>query len=156
MKLRGAFEWDGKLIPNLIPNEGEEAYLKMIFQGDDSVVAEGGDFYIGLCANVGTETTTLATISEISNAGGYSRKAVARSNVGWTNPVLVDGTYMIQSASVDFTASGAAFDPFWRFFLTNVASGTAGKLLAISGPLPSVGGIPDGQTRPTKYTIFLD
>ena len=57
----------------MIVTEGEAALLKMLFRGDNTIVAAGGNFYLGLCSQVPVKSDTLASIiTEPSSQGGYS------------------------------------------------------------------------------------
>lgn len=145
------------IVPNRVTNEGEEEYLKMIFQ-NVSAIAGGANFYIGLCNQIPVETDLLTDIStEPSSAGGYARKAVVRSAAGWPTITTINGHKVIRTATITFTASGADFDvPVTRAFLTDQASGTAGKLYAYSGALTAALTVPDGQSFSMQYETFLD
>lgn len=145
------------VIPNLITNEGEVEFLKMIMQ-DVTAIAGGANFYIGMLDETPTEALTLAGITtEPSSAGGYSRKSVVRSAVGWPTVAAIGGHNCITSAAVTFAASGADFSrTFSRLFLTDQASGTAGKLYSISGPLVSPLLLVDGQSRNVQYRLYMN
>jgi len=146
-------------VENSILDEGEIAFLKMIAQADGAVIANSsGNFYVGLCSETVSETLTLATMStEPDSTGGYARQAVARSSTGWPNTSQVNGVWRIYTGTINFSASGADFsDTFTRLFLCNVASGTSGKLLSISGALPTAQQIEAGQTFPCIYELYLN
>lgn len=145
------------VVPNNIMDEGAESFLKMIGQDDQTDVAAGADFYIGMCGKPFTTSDTLATLAgEPSGAGGYSRKAVSRDNVGFPSITQENGIWKMQSKVVNFVAGGADFSvSIWRTFLCNVGAGTAGKLFAVSGPLQAAHLVVDGETFPVRYEIFL-
>ena len=160
--MRGQFRfWPGTsrelVIPNNILTEGEESFLKMIVQGDDTDVAEGGDFYVGLCGLTFSEDFTLADIvGEPTVTNGYARTAVTRDNVGWPTIDLVGGVRRAQTADIDFEATGGSFSTgISRAFLCNVSSGTSGLLFSISGALPSPIIIAPGAPVPIRYELFL-
>ena len=161
--MRGQFKfWPGTprelIIPNMIVDEGEESFLKMLMQGDVADVALGGDFYVGLCADSPVEADTLSDIAtEPSSTGGYARIALSRDATGFPTIDQVGGVYRAQSKTITFTASGVDFDTaIDRAFLCNVASGTAGVLFAYSGALPSTRIITVGTPLPMQYEIYLD
>ncbi len=148
------------VVPNSIVDEGEETFLKQICRADTTDVPAGptGKYYVGLCGNTFDETTTLATLAgEPSSTGGYARIAVERDATGWPTLSQVNGVWRAQSKTVTFAASGADFDTaIWRAFLCNVASGTAGRLFGVSGPLPAALTVLDGNSLPLTYELYLN
>lgn len=146
------------ILPNTVVDEGEDAYLKMLFRADNSFVASGGDFFIGLCDQVPVEADNIAAItSEPGATGGYARLAVTRDAVGWPTIDTVNGRKRIISKQITFTASGADFDaPFSRAFMCNVATGSVGTLFSYSGALSQAITLLDGQSFVMRYEIFLD
>lgn len=160
-KLRGQFRlWPGEkkelLIPNTIVDEGEEAFLKMLMQGDNTIVAAGGNFYLGLCPTTPAEAHDLTSLSEPA-AGGYARQSVARNTTGFPTVDQVGGMFRAVSALVTFTATGADYDiAIDRAFLCNVSTGTAGILFAYSGALATPITLLDGETLPMQYELYLD
>lgn len=146
------------ILPNTIPNEGEEALLKMAYQGDNVILPAGNNFYIGLCNQVPTETDTLASItSEPTVTNGYARQPVARSAVGWPTINLVNNVKQIVSQQVTFTAAGGPFSTsFSRAFLCNVASGSSGVLFAYSAALSSPILLQDTESFPMTYEVFAN
>lgn len=145
------------IVPNIVTDQGEESFLKMILRADVAEVAAGGNFFIGLCSEIPAEADTLADITtELTAAGGYARKAVTRDITGW--PTIVDsltGGFRGLSQQVDFTATGADFSgTFNRAFLCNVVSGTVGRLFAYSGAVPDPIAVLNGQTHSMKYELF--
>lgn len=157
MELKGKFILDGLVeVENSITNEGLAAYLSMVTQASEDVIASDGQFFIGLCMGTYGRTSTLADITNEPTTGDYSRQAVARSEVGWPSISLVAGRYRAVSAPVTFLAAGADFTPFDRLFLASVVSGSAGKLLAVSAPL-STGPITinSGTSRRAQYVLDL-
>lgn len=160
--IRGGFRiWlpnkEELFIPNQIVEEGEESFLKMITQDDQTDVPGGDDFYIGLCGNVIDNDATLASLTgEPSGAGGYARKAIERSAIGWPTQDVANGIRRAATSIETFTASGANFSAaFRRMFLCNVSSGTSGLLFAISGPLENSYLLEDGQSFDTRYELYL-
>jgi hypothetical protein len=145
------------ILPNLVTDTGEEEFLKMIMQ-NVSAVAGGANFFIGMLDETPTETLTLSAITtEPTSAGTYSRKSVARNTTGWPTVATINGHKCITSAGVTFTASGANFSrAFSRLFLTDQASGTAGILYSISGPLVSPLLLVSGQSRVVQYRLYMN
>lgn len=162
MKLNGQYRLfpgtcDEFVIKNNIPQEGEAALLKMMFRGDDTIVADGGNFYLGLKDAAYASNLTLASLTgEPSGAGGYARQPLVRNNANWPNLLLVNGVYRIGSISVNFTATGADYSTaFSRLFLCSVVSGSAGILLSVSGALSVPTLIQNGVTLPVQYELYL-
>lgn len=145
------------IVPNLITDQGEESFLKMIMQADVIDVSAGGNFFLGLCEETPGETDTLTTITtEPTSAGGYARQPFARNTTGVPTIEQINDAYRSVSLQVTFTASGANFSrAIQRAFLTNVVSGTAGILFAYSGLLPNPITILNGTNLPVKYELFL-
>lgn len=160
MKLFGEFRIgnEGLILPNTVVGEGEAAFLKMLMRDDQTIVAGAANFYVGLCGNIFTETSTLASLAgEPTVTNGYARQAVLRSAAGWPTQDTVNATARIRSAVINFTASGGDFSTsIWRAFLCSVASGTAGILFAVSAPLPSALLITSGVTLPVQYDLYLE
>lgn len=144
-------------IHNNFLTEGEEAFLKMIFQAATGDVAVGGNFYIGLCGVNFANTDTLATLGgEPSAAGGYARIAAIRSAVGWPSVAKVGGVWRAKTGTLTFAASGANFSTsIRRAFLCNVASGSGGKLFSVSGALADPILVLDGASLPMIYEAYL-
>jgi hypothetical protein len=109
----------------ITPDEGEQWFLE---KGLRSALPST-TFYIGLgnTANIATlpgETDTLATITELSGSG-YARQAVT-----FGAAALNAGDYQADAALATFTLIGTPAGGNATYaFLTDVASGTAGKLL---------------------------
>lgn len=151
------------IIPNTVVNTGENAFLQMLMQGNNTIVAANSNFYIGLCGlnlnaqGVLDKTVTLATLAgEPTNAGGYARQAVQRSTSGFPVLTQINGIWKATSAVVNFTASGANFSTLvYRAFVCSVVSG-AGTLFAVSAQLPTPQLIANGQTFPVQYEFYLN
>ena len=159
------FRWTFKLpdgsvqhVANTIPDVGEEAFLKMLMRDDQTIVAGGANFYVGLCDQAPQETDILSDITtEPTTTNGYARQPVIRSVVGWPTIQKVNGTTGLRSLALSFTASGGAFSgPFSRAFLCNVVSGTSGILFAYSGALSSPITLQDTQSFPMQFEFFLN
>ena len=144
-------------IPNIVTEEGELAFLKMIVQAHTGDVAPGADFFVGLCEQAPEDDDTLVSITtEPTSAGGYAREALARTAGAWPSITKVGSATLAQSIAVTFTATGADFSrSFNRAFLTNVASGTSGLLLCYSGALPTPKTLLDTESISVKYELYL-
>ena len=156
--IRGAFVIGGVRTPNIITDEGEETFIKMITQAQESIVAADGNFYIGLCTDIGVaEDATLSTLSgELLVQNGYARKAVTRNASGWPTVSQVNGVWRARTATVNFAASGGNFSAaYTRAFLCNASAGSSGKLLAIGGRLADPVQINDGQDVDVAYELYL-
>lgn len=146
------------VVPNTIPNEGEDEYLKMIMRADVSAVASGGNFYMGLCDQAPLETDQLADITTepTIGVGSYARQIITRDATGWPTLDRVEGVGVIRSTVETFAASGADFSAqISRAFLANVASG-AGLLFSYSGALTTPITVVDGSSINVQYELFLD
>ncbi len=145
------------VIPNIIVDEGEISFLKMIGRADVVDVAAGGNFFVGLCQEVPTDADTLATITtEPTLTFGYARQPISRDATGW--PVLgaIGDANRLQSLTITYTASGGNFSrTFQRLFMCNVVSGTAGLLFAYSGLLPNPIQVDDTESFTAKYELYM-
>ena len=93
------------VISNLITDEGEVEFLKMLMQ-NVTAIAGGANWYIGMLDETPAESLTLAGITtEPTVTNGYARKAVVRSAVGWPTVAVIGGHNCITSLAVTFTAS---------------------------------------------------
>lgn len=142
----------------MIVTEGEEALLKMLFQDDQTIVAGGGNWYLGLCEQTPAKGDTLASITtEPTSTGGYARIAIARDSTDFptANIGQVSGETRILSLLKTFTAVGADFSrTFDRAFLCNVASGTAGILIAYTGQYSSAIQLLNGQSQDVQFEFY--
>lgn len=160
--MRGAFSilLDGVAltIPNTVLAEGEDTFLKMALCGDDSVVAAYANFYMGLCGAAFTQTTTLATLAgEPTATNGYARQAIQRSSAGWPLISVANGITFARSAVCNFVASGGDYSTeVSRLFLCTAASGTSGKLLAVSAALPTPKLLTNGYSLPAQYELYMN
>lgn len=145
-----------QVLPNLVTNEGEESFLKMLFRADVADVSSGGNFYLGLCLNGPAETDELTNLTEPTTAGGYARQAVTRDASGWPTLDEVNGVKRIATGTITFSASGANFSTaINRVFLCNVASGTSGILFAYGGQFTNSITVQDGESLPVQYRFYL-
>lgn len=145
------------IVPNIVTDQGEEDFLKMIWQADVAIVAAGANFFIGLCSETPGETDTLADITtEPTSAGSYARLPFARNSTGVPTITQVNDAFRALTLEIIFTPSGADYSrTFQRIFITNVVSGTAGRLFAYSGLLPNPILLLDGVAFSIKYESYL-
>lgn len=138
--------------PNALADEGESNILDVYFRG----AAVPTNFYVGLLNSTPTDTTTLATMTNEPATGGYSRKLIERSSVGWPTLALDAGDYRAVSSVETFTATGAAIGPVtYAFLCTNAASGTAGLFLAYTVLTTSPRTINDGESLDVTTRVKL-
>lgn len=156
--MRGFFNIGGIVVPNTFLADGEQALLKMFLRADNTIVAGGGNFYIGLCGDAFSQSTTLSTLAgEPSATNGYARQAIARNSTGWPTVDLVNGTGHARSAVCNFTATGGDFSTtIVRAFLCSAASGTSGTLFSVSAPMPVPFLVTQGVTLPVQYDLWMD
>lgn len=138
----------------MITQEAEQAFLQMLMQGSTSIVTAGSHFYIGLCDNDPAKDDDLTDVSELDTVFGYARQGAVRNATDWVIS-LVNGVYRARSAVLTFTAAGGDWQPFRRAFLTNVDSGTVGKLLAYSAPLPADVMLLDGISFTMQFPFYM-
>lgn len=143
------------ILPNNISNEGKLVLLQQSLQDNQSLIAAGGNYYIGLGSFTFSATAGLADITELAVANGYARKAVLRSAAGWPVTQQVQNAWAMTSAEVTFTASGGSIGPFNRMFLCSGSSGTGGKLIAVSSALATPITLTATQAMPATYTLYL-
>ena len=146
------------ILPNIIPDDGESEYLKMIVQADVALIAAGANFFVGLTSGTFTGSSILstATANEPLVANGYARQAISRDATGWPTIDSIGGIGRAQSITVTFTASGGNFDKtFTRAFLTEASAGSVGKLLGVSAALATAIQLNNGQSFAMKYELFL-
>lgn len=160
--LRGRFvlfpdTCDEHYVENNILDEGEISFLKMIARADVVDIAAGGNWFVGLCGAAFLDTTTLATlVGEPTAAGGYARKAVTRNAGGWPTLGEVNGVNRIRTVTFTWTPAGADYSTtIQRFFLCNVAAGSAGLLMSVSGAFPDPIQLVDAVPFPAAYELYL-
>lgn len=87
-----------------------------------------GDLWVGLYLDTSepAEDATLASITEVPVLYDYAR--IALTNTDWTEQATKG---IFQQLEKIFTANGGNWGTVYGYFLTDVASGTAGKLVAV-------------------------
>lgn len=114
------------------------------------------DIYIGLTNESYTfDGTTLASLAAGEPAGnGYARQDFPLSNVGW-GINKVNGVLQCLSKLATFTASANWTSLWQRMFLCDAAAGTAGNVIAVSGPAPNLIQTLSGAGPSMKYIHYL-
>lgn len=131
--------------------EGLQYLLEAAMTEEQSVPA---NFYIGLAQDASLdEADALTDISEVTGTG-YARQAVASDNTDLTSAATGTNDRKVTTKTVTFTASAADWDEANTAFLCNVASGTAGKLIA-SAPLSAARTLGNGETLTVSLQMTL-
>lgn len=140
----------------MITHVGAAELIKMIFHGDDALIAAGGNFYLGLCNQTPDKGDILSDISsEPTVTNGYARQAISRDITGFPTTEIVNDETRVLSLIVTFAASGGDFSSsFTRAFLTDAAAGSAGVLLAYTGAYPAAITILDGESRTMRFEFY--
>jgi len=104
-------------------DEGE-TQVGNIYLKKDTVI----DLWVGLYLDTTepAEDATLASITEITVANGYARIALTAAD--WTEQATKGVFEQVQKI---FTANGGNWGDVYGYFLTDCASGTAGKLVSV-------------------------
>lgn len=104
-------------------NEGE-TQVGNIYLRKEAVI----DLWVGLYldSTEPAEDATLASITEVPVANGYAR--IALVNTDWTEQATKGEFLQLQKT---FTANGGNWGDVYGYFITDCASGTAGKLEAV-------------------------
>lgn len=135
----------------MITSKFESDLLEAAFRGNTTLPA---NYYLGLCNNSDVDRSmTLDDIVEVVG-NGYARIDCPRSASGWGEPIAQADCYAIRSKQVNFVATGN-WTAFNRAFLCDVSSGTKGKLIAVSTPLPAEVALIKGTTYPVAFEFYL-
>lgn len=134
--------------PNALADEGEEIILDVFFRGASAPAS----LYIGLVAGSPAETTTLATMTEVTGTG-YARGALARNTTDWPTLALDSGDFQVVSTGEVFTAGGT-WTGATNSFLTGAASGTSGDFIAYA-PLGATRTLINGDTLTVTTRVKL-
>lgn len=164
MRLRGQYTiWmpnkEKIVVPNALVVDGFISLLKMLWQGDTSLIAGGGNFWVGLKDSIASPADTLATLTGEPGAGdvNYTRKAVTRDSSGWPTVEVVNNNGHVRSLVVTFTALTSNWvTTVQRCFLCSISAGTGGKLFSESAPFPAGVLLAAGQSLPVQYDLWLD
>jgi len=149
-----------EVLPNTLTNLGEAEYLKMIFRADETLIASGANWYMGLCAATPDDALTLsaAAVTEPTiGVSGYARQGLSRDATGWPTLDTTNGEVSMTSKTLTFAAnSGGTFDAaITRLFLADTQTGISGTLLSIGAALAAPKTITDSETLPVQYQAFL-
>lgn len=137
-------EW----MPNSLADEGEQNVLNTWLLEQAALTK-----YLALLTATPTDTTTMATMTELfaPPLNGYSRVQISSGD--WSAPSLNSGDYQTSAAEKTFgPASSNAWSNFTYAALVSTSTGTAGKFLcyiALSGTTS----ISIGQSF--KYTLTV-
>lgn len=142
----------GKPIKNTLLQTGASWFLRTMFRGEAVLPAT---YYLGLTNATYTFTSTLAVLAAGEPAGnGYARQPLVKNTTDWTVQ-SVNGVMQALSKICLFTAS-ADWDKTWqRMFICDVVNGTAGNVIAVSGPAPTPRTVLNGQGPSIQYQYFL-
>lgn len=127
----GSVAWEEDWQLNTFANEGEAEVLNIVLLASQAVRS---NYYIALLTATPTNTTTMATMTELSGTG-YSRPAVASAD--WA---ALSGTQPTSTTAAEKVfgpnSSGGDWTAITYVALVTTASGTAGKFIlfvALSG-----------------------
>lgn len=137
---------------NLVVNEGVQDMNTQYFKGSAYTAA----WYLGLVTGPGAGNTyaagdTLASHSGWSEDSNYSgnRKAVTFGTATTANPSVISNSASPSAFAISGTATIAGA------FLTNVASGTSGKLFSVGNFTGGDKAVASGDTLNVTYTFSL-
>lgn len=136
--MRGEYLYKGIAIPNNLTTIGRAEFLAMAFRGiDTTAIAAGGNFFLGLCTAVPSDSLTLADLVEPTiGVNGYARIAITRDATGWPTVGTTNLIPFIETLDAIFAASGGDFDQsITRCFLTPEASALVGDVYSLSESL---------------------
>lgn len=140
----------------MLTTTGKQIFGKMVAQGDNSIIAPAGNFYIGACKQIPDVGDVLTTITTEPNfVNGYARVPISRDATGFPTVDTVNGAVRILSKALAFSAVGADFDKvFDRLFICDVATGFVGNLIGYSGAYSADILVQDGTTFDFKFELY--
>lgn len=141
-------------IKNTLVAQGAQWFLRTMFRGEAVLPAT---YYLGLTNSSYTfDTATLALMAAGEPvANGYARQALNKNTTDWTVQE-VNGVYQALSKIVTFTCTTAPWTVNWlRMFLCDAAAGTAGNVVAVSGPAPAARVVNVGAGPSIQYQFYL-
>ena len=119
----GKFLWkDGGR--NHLADEGEYSFLQTYFRGVDVPNL----FYLRLCGENLSESSTLATIAGEPSGSGYAPIALTVGITDFPTLEQISGDWSVVSKQVIWTASGGSIGPFNTAYLATTSDNT-GKLI---------------------------
>lgn len=110
---------------NALADEGENDILDVFFRG---ATAPSSLYFALLSANP-SDTTTMATMTELAASNGYGRIAVARNTTDFPTLAPSSGDAQTTTATKTFTASGS-WTGATDLALVTTSTGTAGRFIA--------------------------
>lgn len=121
----GNVKYSSEWLPNQLSDEGFEQMFDIYFRGQATVP---NNFQVGLAASNPSQTTTIATVDEVSGAG-YERQDVNRDDSSDGFPGLgldTDDDMMISATQVTFenTSTTTPWTTATDGFISAVMSGT--------------------------------
>lgn len=134
--MRGLFtRKDGIRRWNNVTKSGRKEFLRMQFRGNDTAqIPTNGNFFVGLCQVVPSDTLTLADMIEPTiGVNGYARIAVTRDSTGWPTEGDVGNEPFIRTKDLVFVPTGAYDQLITRLFITPEQTALVGELWALSG-----------------------
>jgi hypothetical protein len=106
----------------------QELIAKVVFHGDLSYLPS--EFYVGLATGfLPAKTDSLASLTEVVGPG-YQRMQLGRTPVDWPGLFLSNGNWKAVSDTRRWEAVGGDWTAADFAFITDVASGTDGRLFA--------------------------
>jgi len=147
---------DGKVIwedvgSNSLVQGGEEQILETYFRDNGTFIPT--EFYVRLCNETLTVTSTLLSITTEPVGNGYSAQLVERSTVGFPTKDIDSGVIRLTSKLLSFTASGGQIGPVTTAYLSTT-SDNSGTLIAFRA-LSLTRTILDGDTMTLQFRIKL-
>lgn len=131
--------------PNALTDEGEIDMLDVYFEDQ----AVRSTLYFGLTSANPSESSTLASITELAVSNGYARIAVARGT-DWSAPASGSTTSVTKQFSASGTWTGAT-----DLFICTSASGTSGLFIAFSA-LSQTRTLGNGDTLDVSMAVSLN
>jgi len=109
---------------NDLADEGESLMLDSFFRNLNTP----SGFYIRMCNDTLTPTSTLSSITTEPVGNGYVAAVVEQSAVGWPTLEYTGGDWRVESKLITFTATGGNIGPAKLAFLAT-SSDSSGKLV---------------------------
>jgi len=117
-------------------DEGKQDNLDIYFVGASRTA---NSWYLGLYTAPTSQPAESVVLTGLTEPSGGTYARINLTDANWTRT----GNY-VQAIQKTFACSGAAWGNVYGWFLCNVASGTAGKLLAVEQFSDGPYNVPDG------------
>jgi hypothetical protein len=133
---KGELLWMQDWTHNAWADEGEQLVLDIFFRAATAPT----NLFLKLSNSTPTDTSTLASITEVSGTG-YAAISLARNTTDFPTLALVGGDYKVSMLTKTFTATGT-----WttaNYLILGTTSNTTGKLvsyIALTTPRTLVNG----------------